>query len=783
MRTSPRRIVLVAVLVPLLAFVLVSITLISSVSISKAIAAAGDGGAPLELGQTIAVRATPTTTTSIYLPLLTGGGLPVLESLQFFTTNEIGEEQLAFLPGEPLIFHSEGKNNLIDPIQVDMQITQTGPVNANLIYSDSLTFYPGAWDHDVLSTTLAYTGTFTTTTQLRYLHYQPLTTTMTTRHVVNLPSRIVISEKQGFDKCYIPTVEQMDTWWQESPYSVFNLYMGGISFFCDDQPLDALWVHEVAKQGWTFIPTWVGPQAPCSSFKHRMSANPELAYEQGLGEAIAASTAAKQLGLLGDKIIYYDLEGYSVPDDDTECRSTVQEFLRGWNEQLQEMNHKAGVYGSPCRSYIADWAEIEPPPDDVWIAHWYTYPDYDYDPEATVWGELCGLTDEMWSNHQRIKQYTGGHSEKWGNVSLTIDSNILDGEITIVPLISTTVTPTTNAETVISSQYGAPISEMGLLHPGEGWVQVEGRLLLTSNNGLTWRDATPINFYILTANFRTSFDGWAIGRVTPGGKLVTAHSRDGGQSWQIQPLPSALSTNHPPATAAFMQFVGENTLFVSLKLQSSSNFSLGRLLVSEDNGRTWEERQLPIGEPVFLLDAKRGWTAGGPAGDQLYHTQDGGYTWQIQNLDLPSDKRVTIGLPLFSDRLNGKLHVAMRDSSGSQLVEYRTEDGGDSWYLDTQESRFGEPNMDDPSPELATSTDYHPPANHVSLPANVNAVDFLDDVHGWVVTQAGSCQGNKGAQGGDSGSSTTLHCQQIWKLLSTEDSGLSWKEISIPSED
>ncbi|MGD9093214.1 MAG: DUF1906 domain-containing protein, partial [Anaerolineales bacterium] len=556
MRNTPRRILLVAVFIPLLVFVLLLITLLPIISTGSAIASTGKYGMRVKDERTITVSSIPTPTQTLYLPLLAGGGLPVMESMQFFITDTSGEEQLAFLPGDPLVYHSQGTNNLFDPIQVIMQITQTGPSTPTLIYSESLSFDSGLWDHDVPSNTLVYSGIYTTTAKFVYTPYQTTTTTLLTRHVVNPPSKVITSTQQGFDKCYIPTVEEMSTWWNESPYSVFNLYMGGISFFCDDQPLDALWVHEVARQGWTFIPTWVGPQAPCSGFNHRMSANPVIAYGQGRDEALDAFTAAKDLGLLGDTVIYYDLEGYS---GDAACRATVQEFLKGWNERLHELNQRAGIYGSPCRSYVTDWAVIEPPPDDVWIAHWYTYPNYYYDPDATVWGEICGLTDEMWPDHQRIKQYTGGHSENWGGTSLVIDSNVLDGEITSIPLAGTTPSPTNKGKPVVISQYGVSLDGMGLINPSQGWVLVEGRLLLTSDYGLTWSDVTPSSYTVLAADFLSPYAGWIVGRSTVHGEIALANTLDSGQTWQMQPLPELSSYNQPLATEAYIQSLDQNT--------------------------------------------------------------------------------------------------------------------------------------------------------------------------------------------------------------------------------
>ena len=143
-------------------------------------------------------------------------------------------------------------------------------------------------------------------------------------------SRVVVDNRQAFDRCVLPTLQQMQTWWDESPYRVHNLYIGGISFACRNNPLDEAWIKAAAQQGWSFILTWVGPQAPCTSYKNRMSSSTTIAYQQGRSEADLANAAAINLGITGGRIIYYDVESYSCANDDPNSRPAVKSFMRGW---------------------------------------------------------------------------------------------------------------------------------------------------------------------------------------------------------------------------------------------------------------------------------------------------------------------------------------------------------------------------------------------------------------------------------------------------------------------
>jgi len=228
---------------------------------------------------------------------------------------------------------------------------------------------------------------------------------------------------QGFDKCGIPTLNQLQTWITNGPYRVVNLYIGGSRRSCANTALTSSYVTQLSKQGWRFIPTWVGPQCLYDD----ISDDPTTAYNQGVAEANTAITAAANLGLtLPDSsgtIIYYDMEGYTSQNPN--CRDPSKSFIAGWTAQLHTAGNLSGVYGSSCASNISDFAAISDIPDAIWPAGGGFF-STEYDPNATIWGNRC-VADDLWNNHQRIYQYTEGHQETWGRVSLTIDSNVIDG--------------------------------------------------------------------------------------------------------------------------------------------------------------------------------------------------------------------------------------------------------------------------------------------------------------------------------------------------------------------
>jgi hypothetical protein len=272
----------------------------------------------------------------------------------------------------------------------------------------------------------------------------------------------------GFDICQVPSLSQMQTWWNSSPYNAVNLYIGGSARACANSVLSASYLSQLNSQGWRFIPTWVGPQASCSGFSSRMSSNPVTAYNQGIAEADKALDVAANLGLTGaDKsgtVIYYDLEAYNTGDDD--CRAAADAFISGWVFEMHVFGNLGAAYAASCGSAPSDWASVANPPDALWVANWYAGAgNYSFDREASVWNAYC-LSNSLWSNHQRLRQYAGDHNETWGGLTLGIDSNVLDGPVTVPNGAANLAAP----------------SQPGILSPAAGTT-----LARTSDTWLAWK--------------------------------------------------------------------------------------------------------------------------------------------------------------------------------------------------------------------------------------------------------------------------------------------------------
>jgi len=716
-------------------------------------------------------------------------------------TGADGNVKTNFLPGNQVRLNVSGEARR--NATIGLQWSLDGPCGASVVSSETLNLTAGPWSH---STTIAapdcpgfYISTVQTTYQFETDHLDALLT------VLSPTSDVVVYTfpRQGFDRCYLPTIEQMQNWWTNSPYWAFNIYLGGSMFFCQNDIPNEAWVYQAAEQGWAFILTWVGPQAPCTNFREKISSNPTTARSQGRSEAEAALNAARGRGFLSNAVIYYDMEGYGS----SACREAVDAFILGWSERLHQLGVKAGGYGSPATSHIADWADNNPAPDDVWIAHWVYYCRDDnnnyyfcYNPNATVWSSY--LANTLWANHQRLRQYTGGHRETWGGVSLVIDSNALDGELTRIPGLGPEAVGGEPEAVLLSAT--PTIQAMQRLSPQAGWVLRDGGLLLTDDGGGSWRDVTTTTEGvgpILAVEFLDSQQGWLArlpAQLELSPEIEILRTADGGLSWESSSLSLAGGAYDSPIANAHLEFSDAQNGFLALKLQSGGSFSLGRLFATSDGGQTWEERLLPLGEPVAFLDAERGWTAGGPAGDQLFHTLDGGRTWQPQHIPLPAELdygQVFIGLPQFDAGGAGYLPVTVAQTGGSSLLVLRSQDLGSSWEVAQKidldpaftpgiglpfslasdgawRVGIGEGMLAGAEPRGVFQA-----LDATGLPQGVIALDFDGSQNGWALAQEGNCYGEKTSPGGGD---QPLRCEQVTRLLATTDGGQTWRDIILP---
>jgi hypothetical protein len=227
---------------------------------------------------------------------------------------------------------------------------------------------------------------------------------------------------RGFDACAAPSSSTMNAW-KASPYRNVGVYIGGANRACAQPNLGRSWVSTVTATGWKLLPIWVGPQASCAALRTtKITADPNQSWGQGAAQASAAADTADALGFGWLAPIYYDMEAYPRGGS---CTLSVQNFVSGWVYTLNRRGYFAGLYSSLCAG-VLDVAATQggansSPLNTVWIAAWNNTPN------VVGFGPPCALSDALWGNHQRVHQYTGGHNESYGGVTINIDSNAVDG--------------------------------------------------------------------------------------------------------------------------------------------------------------------------------------------------------------------------------------------------------------------------------------------------------------------------------------------------------------------
>jgi photosystem II stability/assembly factor-like uncharacterized protein len=391
---------------------------------------------------------------------------------------------------------------------------------------------------------------------------------------------------------------------------------------------------------------------------------------------------------------------------------------------------------------------------------------------------------------------------------MTIDSDVLDGEVTS---FQASFTALAEQSTFAGEALSSPqIRDLDLLSAEAGWALVENRLVWTQDGGQHWQDITPAQeaaAEILGVKFLDAQSGWLIRRTVEldlPGELGLLRTQDGGASWEAFPSPASAGGEALPIEAAQLDFLDANGGWIAVKLQTGSSFSLGRLWATQDGGNTWQERSLPLGEPVNFLDAARGWVAGGPAGDELYRTVDGGRTWQRQPLAPPeagAPGSRLVGLPEFVNEQDGLLPVTLSSTAGSAFALYVTRDGGESWSLETRQDLEpgSQPGSQLPfsleangrwwagSPDTARlytargASEGAARLNPAGLPEGMVALDFATEQNGWALVQEGSCQGTKApARQEPPPGVEPFRCTLSTRLMTTSDGGGTWREVTLP---
>ena len=224
---------------------------------------------------------------------------------------------------------------------------------------------------------------------------------------------------KGMDTCAAPSLQAMRSW--HHAFKAAAIYLGGPEAACPWGNLSAAWIRASVRMGWAMIPAYVGPQAPCTSYRARI--RPGRAEWQGRASAQNAIRLAQLLGLHRGAVLYDDMESYRSHRG--RCSRPVVAFLDGWTRELHARGYRAGVYssaGAAARDlgrYRHVYGHPVARPNSLWFALW----DGRRDLRGTPY-----VRNNWWRGH-RIKQYKGSRHRRIGGIRLSFDSDLVDGAV------------------------------------------------------------------------------------------------------------------------------------------------------------------------------------------------------------------------------------------------------------------------------------------------------------------------------------------------------------------
>jgi hypothetical protein len=243
------------------------------------------------------------------------------------------------------------------------------------------------------------------------------------RAVAATPSIVATGNLQngfGFDACTAPSQTAMDGWlYPNSGYKAVGIYISGDLRACAQPNLTPEWVSTNAAKGWQFLLIDVGMQAPCTTYRSKMSADPATARAQGRTAAANAIASAQALGFAQRSAIYTDIERYT---SGAACTAAVLSYVSGWTLELNTRGYVGGAYinaSGNAADFVGAYNNTSyTRPDNLWFARWNI-------PPITNTTDVA-IPAAYWSNRQRVHQYSGPHDETHGGVKINIDSNAVN---------------------------------------------------------------------------------------------------------------------------------------------------------------------------------------------------------------------------------------------------------------------------------------------------------------------------------------------------------------------
>ena len=243
-----------------------------------------------------------------------------------------------------------------------------------------------------------------------------------------------------------------------------------------------------------------------------------------------------------------------------------------------------------------------------------------------------------------------------------------------------------------SSAASEPLNFVQMDNTTQGWGISNKSVMRTENGGKTWSNVTPteietiistipaqgLSSFKLQGVFLNAQTAWI---ASPGlDKITIFQTTNGGQIWQATD-PIVLTTPQEvyPIQLTSLIFLDTQTGWLLRSVGSAVAHEFVELYQTQNSGSSWrliaEANQNASGDTgsittsgqktgVSFRDISNGWLTGYSMGNSvyLYRTKDGGLTWDLQPLSIPTGYTAAGGSaksypPIFFDDKNGLLPI------------------------------------------------------------------------------------------------------------------------------
>jgi len=300
------------------------------------------------------------------------------------------------------------------------------------------------------------------------------------------------------------------------------------------------------------------------------------------------------------------------------------------------------------------------------------------------------LKDETRSQYEALN-WVSGLSSPWVDSYKVVPAQAGNGKSVFdVTFALTTSTGSAGSGivslSVVQSEKGWVIAE---IRPGSGSSVLDGIVVFPeTSSGESEPALSTQPKQVQIADASTAFV-WTEGGENP----ALWKTSDGGQSWSSVPLDGLHFEQPDLASTALTYFLDADHGWIGWS--DSKGMNLAR---TGNGGKLWEQMTFPgTDHPVkfSFFNDREGWllTSGDAAmmhnQKKIYHTGDGGKTWEIISSDtgyIPSDSATPDALPqvgistglVFRNAEEGL--VTMDNPVSGTMLLYRTQDGGKSWH-------------------------------------------------------------------------------------------------------